>query len=265
MSLLLQFADEVAAAGLRAAPVPPGLVADDDVAALPEPVRRYLRFMRVVGRPRDWSFRLHCQARFRPALDAEWQPAESWQYNSAADVARIHHMRLQFYGVPVVGRDFYLHGTGHLLIRPLDLVTIEHDSGPAFDESELVVWLNDAILLAPSMLLRDATQWSSMGTDAFGVTISDSGHSVSACVTIDARGAPLDFETACRLQRQPRTRRLRRARWSTPIPGWQEIDGRMHPTGGRAVWHLPSGDFAFAEMAIGPGDITFNVSPERCR
>jgi hypothetical protein len=259
--LKLQFDREVAAAGLHTGQIQSRLVTEGDLAALPEAARHYLHFMGVVGRPRDWSFRLHCTARFKPALDAEWRPAESWQYNSALDVARIYHMKLHFYGIPVIGRDVYIHGAGHLVIRPLDLVTVEYDSGPELDRSALVTWLNDAVLFAPAMLLGTNTRWSSHDPDAFGLSFTDSGHTVTAQVRIDARGAPLDFETDVRSMRDPKTKRLRRARWSTPIPGWQNVDGRQIPTGGRAVWHLPAGDFAYAELTIRPDDIQYNVSP----
>jgi hypothetical protein len=256
-----RFFDEVAAAHLPVSPVDETIVTEADLAPLPEPVQRYLRFMGVVGRPRDWSLRLHCAARFRPALDAEWRPAESWQYNSALDVARIYHMKLQFYGIPVIGRDVYLHGAGCLVIRPLDLVTVEHDSGPEFDRSELVTWLNDAVLFAPSMLLSPRTEWTSVETDAFLVAFTDRGNTVTATVRIDADGAPLDFQTDVRSMRDSRTKGIRRARWSTPIPGWQSMSGRRVPTGGRAVWHLPGGEFAYAELTIRPGDVEFNVAP----
>ncbi|HET6150805.1 MAG TPA: DUF6544 family protein, partial [Polyangia bacterium] len=54
---------------------------------------------------------------------------------------------------------------------------------------------------------------------------------------------------------------LVRARWSTPIDGWQEVNGRRLPTSGRAVWHLPQGDFTYVEMAFSPQGVAFNVPP----
>lgn len=259
--MLTRFVEEVSAAALPDGPVSAAPVTESDLESLPDAARRFMRFMGVVGRPRDWSFRMHCHARFKPALDAEWVPAECWQYNSAVEVARIYHMKLRYYGIPVIGRDVYVRGRGHLVIRPLDLVTVEHDAGPEFDRAELVTWLNDATLLAPSMLLDVRTTWAPMGDDAFSLTFSDAGHAVTACVRVDARGALLDFETDARTMRGGRRGRARRARWSTPVPGWQEVGGRRLPTGGRAVWHLPTGDFAYAELSIAPGDVEFNVAP----
>lgn len=255
-----QFAREVAAAGLLTAPSPSPPVSEEDIAPLPEAARRYLRFMRAVGRPRDWSFRLHVAARFKPALEAEWKPAEIWQFNSSRPVARIHHMKLHYYGVPVMGRDTYLRGTGHLVIRPLDLVTVENDHGPALDTAELLTWLNDAVLFAPSMLLSPAVTWCARGSDAFELEATDEGRTVSARVAVDARGAPLEFSTQMPAMRDAEAHRLRRARWSIPIPGWQEVGGRRLPTAGRAVWRLPAGDYAYVEVTIRPGDVEYNVS-----
>ena len=48
-------------------------VTEADLDPLPETARRYLRFMRVVGRPRDWSFRMGFTGRFRrPAMAPGW-------------------------------------------------------------------------------------------------------------------------------------------------------------------------------------------------
>jgi hypothetical protein len=42
---------------------------DADLAPLPEPAQRYLRFMNVAGRPRDWSFRLTFAGCFRTRIE----------------------------------------------------------------------------------------------------------------------------------------------------------------------------------------------------
>ncbi len=148
-----RFSSEVAAAGLTAPGRPGPIVTEGDLKALPEATRRYLGFMGVVGRPRDTSFRLHLRGRFRPSGE-RWLDCEVWQYTSQPDVARIFHMRLRVGGVlPVYGRDLFVGGRGRLVIRPLDLFTVVDARGPEFDAGELVTYLNDAVLLAPSMLL----------------------------------------------------------------------------------------------------------------
>ena len=55
-------------------------VTDADLAPLPEPVRRYLQFMDVVGRPRDWSFRLAFTGLPTPLFPVQ-RGSPEWQTN----------------------------------------------------------------------------------------------------------------------------------------------------------------------------------------
>ena len=60
----------------------------------------------------------------------------------------------------------------------------------------------------------------------------------------------------------PASRRgLVRARWTTPVDGWRVVDGRALPTSGRAIWHLPKGDFPYVEVAFDPDALAFNLAP----
>ncbi|HTN50822.1 MAG TPA: DUF6544 family protein, partial [Anaeromyxobacter sp.] len=238
-------------------------VTEADLAPLPVAARRYLAFMGVVGRPRDTSFLLHVRGRFRPDLRRGWIACEAWQYTSAPDVARLFHMRLRLAGVPMYGRDLYFRGAGRLVIRPLDLFTVVDGRGPEYDASELVTYLNDAVLFAPAMLLAPGVSFASVDDRTFDLRLEDRGTAVKARVHLDARGAPLDFETTDRFTRNPFQpgQPLVRARWTTPVDGWQVLDGRPLPTGGRAVWHLPEGELPYVEFRFAPGAIAFGVAP----
>src|SRR5205823_6289789 len=56
-----------------------------------------------------------------------------------------------------------------------------------------------------------------------------------------------------------------RARWSTPVQGWREVDGRRLPSSASATWHLPDGPLTYAEFTFRPGDISYNVPPAMLR
>ena len=89
-----RLSEEVCAAGVGVGGADPSVVTENDLAALPATVQRYLHAMGVVNRPRDWSFQAHTTGRFRLRRQGSWMPAEVWQYNSAVEVARIFHMRI---------------------------------------------------------------------------------------------------------------------------------------------------------------------------
>lgn len=264
MSARAKFTREVASAGLPAGVGSQAVVTEAELAALPAAARRYLHFMGVVGRPREWSFRARMTGRFRTKPDQRWMPMQAWQYDSRLAIARIFHLRVRFFGIlPVLGRDTYLRGEGRMLIRPLDLFTAEDVKGKELDLGELVTFLNDAVLLAPSFLLGPETTWSAVDADSFDVSFAHAGQTVTGRVFLDERGAPRDFGTTDRFVQDPFDPKhaLVRARWTTPMDGWQVVDGRPLPTSGKAVWHLPQGDFTYVEMAFAPNDIAFNVRP----
>jgi hypothetical protein len=229
----------------------------------PEPARRYLDFMGVVERPRDWSFRLRWKGRFRPGLGRPWMACEAWQYNTSLEIARLFRLRIRVAGViPTIGHDTYLHGHGRLRVRMFDLFPLVDAAGDEYDIGELVTWLDDAVLFAPSMLLGAATRWIPVDERSFEVALTDGGHTVTARVYVDQHGKPLDLETRDRYCADPAdARRMIRARWTTPIAGWKSIAGRPVPTVGQAIWHLPQGEFAYADFRVVTGSLEFNVPP----
>jgi hypothetical protein len=263
MSIYRRFLREVAFAGLPAVAGPVEVVTSSQLASLPEPAQRYFRFMRVERRPQDWSLRLGFTGRFRTKPRQSWMKCEAWQYNTREAVARIFHIRIRFAGLlPVTGRDTYIRGRGRMLIRFLDIFTIGDGTGEEYDTGELVTYLNDAVLIAPSMLLVPEVSWSSVDASSFDITLTDHGRTVTARVMVDKDGAPTDFSTTDRFCYNPdEPKSLMRARWTTPIAGWEVVDGRPRPTAAQAVWHLPRGPFAYADFRLIPGSLVFNVPP----
>jgi hypothetical protein len=169
-------------------------------------------------------------------------------------------MRLRFGGLPVIGRDTYRDGRGRMVGRLLDLLTVIDGRGPEFDVGELVTYLNDLALLAPSMLLVPAVSWGPVDGRSFDLSLTDHDNTVKARVFVDERGAPVNFETTDRFCEDPAdARKLLRARWTTPMEGFRSSDGRQVPTRGQAVWHLPQGEFPYADFTLIPGSLAYNI------
>jgi len=266
MSLRGKFLRELAALGLPHGPGPEASLApitEADLEPLPEPARRYLRFMGAVGRPRDWSFRLGFTGRFRRSRDEGWMRCQAWQYDTRLAPARIFYLQLRMFGlVPVLGRDTYRDGRGRMLIRLLDRVTVGDGTGEGYDVGELVTYLNDLVMIAPTMLLCPEVSWSPVDAGCFGVALTDHGRTVSARVILDGRGAPVDFETTDRFYSDPKDpKRVTRCRWTTPMAGFEEVAGRRLPTRGQAVWHPSEGELAYADFTFDAPTLAFNVAP----
>jgi hypothetical protein len=258
--LYRRLAEDADVAGLPAAPEVLGPVQDADLNVLPEAAQRYLRRAGAVGRQPDWSFVLHSRGWFRLRRGWPAMSCEAWQYNSAPAVARVFWMRINAGPVTMVGRDSYLRGTGVMHGRLANLVTVADGSGPQYDVSELVTFLNDAVLFAPSMLLRLPVSWAPADENAFDITLTDRDHQVTARVYLDGQDLPRDFSTDDRYSDTPQG--PVRARWHTPVGGWHETEDGWLPSRGSAVWDLPDGPLTYLEFTFGPGDIRYNVAPD---
>jgi len=253
MSLRSRFEDDIAASvkpdGLQGGPA----VTDADLVGLPESAQRYLRFMGVVGRPVDRTFRAHLVGRFRRRR--RWMRCEVLQRNSTAPIARIFHMRLAFApALAMYGTDDYLDGHGRMHGTMAGLTVVD-GRGPEFDLGELVTFLNDAVVFAPSMLLRLPVEWTPVGDDSFDLTLTDHGTTVRARVLLTAEGAPRDFTTEDRYADLPGGQV--RARWSTPLVGWTG-GARPRPTTGSAVWHLSTGPLTYAEFDFSTATVEYD-------
>jgi hypothetical protein len=263
MNLRQQFLHDVAGLRLASPPGAPDRVEEADLDGLPAVAARYLRAMGVVGRPRAWSLRAGWAGRFRPKVGASWTKAEAWQYNSAFDVARIMHLRIRFAGIlPATGRDSYVRGEGRLQIRLPGGFRVLDDRSEETAIGQLVTYLDDAVLLAPSMLLTPAAAWSPVDDESFGVSLTDRGRTVAGRVFLDEQGRPRDFRTTDRfLARGGGSKRMERTPWTTPVLEWGSVDGRPVPLRVQAVWHLPDGDFPYADLRLLPEMLAFNVPP----
>lgn len=258
-SLYRRMLADLAAAKLPAGPGRDVVVGEADLSGLPAAAQRYLRFMGVLGRPRDWSFRVAVAGRFRLRPGSGWMPARAWQYNSALDVARVFVIRVRMaHLLPMTASDTYLRGRGRMLGKLAGMITVADGSGTEYDVSELVTWLNDTVLLAPSMLLCPAVSWAQVSDDAFDVTLSDAGHTVTARVFLDERGAPMEF-AAERYATLPGGLVL--ARWRTPVHSWSTVNGRPFPGPTEVVYDLPDGPFCYLEGGFVPASIAYNLPP----
>jgi hypothetical protein len=258
--LAAAFHRELERAALPAQPGPTAIVDEATLEELPSPVRRYMRFMGVVGKPRDWSLRAKFAARFR--TDAgPWLKCEVLQYDTRLQLARVFYMQLSLKHVlPVTVRDTYVKGRGTMLAKAFDAFTVVEGKGHEIDVGELVTYLNDAILMAPSLLLGPEVTWREVDDDSFEVTLRDGSLSVTGRVQLDEQGAPRDFSTNDRFYDTPDGKRVR-TEWRTPVSSFQDVGGRKLPRQAQAVWQLPEGPFVYADFRFDPTQVSFNVPP----
>jgi hypothetical protein len=238
---------EIADLFARSSDARPSVVADAELAALPEPVQRWLRRAGVVGRERPVTVRLKQVGEFRQRPDAAWMPFTAEQYYTTDPPGFVWAATMR--AAPLLtlaGRDRYVDGRGALDFRLLSLVPVAHASGPELDQGVLLRYLNETMWF-PAAALSPAIVWEGIDATSARATISHGGVSATATFVFDQAGDLVDMTAeryaleGDRFVLQP---------WSTPISDYGRFDGIRVPVAAEGVWRRPTGDFAYIRLRV---------------
>ncbi|MDM8000694.1 MAG: hypothetical protein QUS33_12080 [Dehalococcoidia bacterium] len=225
---------------------------------LPEPVRRYLNYTNVVGKPWINTVRLRQTGRFRTAPDKPWMPMTAVQFYTTDPPGFLWKARFRIFGLPLLSaRDTYKAGHGHMYGR-IALFTIFDERGDQYDQGSLMRYLSEMIWF-PIAFLGENIVWQSVDDHCAQVTLTDCGQSVSGRLFFDDTGRPTGF-AADRYYRKGKDD-LRLEHWSTPISEYGVRAGLNLPVRGQAVWKLASGDYAYWDGLI--TEVEYNGTIER--
>jgi hypothetical protein len=232
--------------GLPARPAP--VVTEADLAPLPPPVQRYLRFAGVVGQPRVQAFSARMSGRIRGAAAAPWMPFTAEQHSFFSPPRRYFFMQATRAGVPLDGLHAYDEHGATMRIRLLSLMPVVDLKGVALTRTETVTVLNDMAIMAPAALLDAAIRWRAIDERQAEATYSPGPHTVRAVLVFDDTGALVDFWSDDRPALADDGVTLQPQRWSTPIGGYVQQGPYRLASRGAARYAAPTGDYAYIEF-----------------
>ena len=220
-----------------------------DRASLPAAMRRYLDWALPSDRPPATFARLRHGGTFRRSADEAWFPIRGEQYYDTAEPAFVWAATMKLNTLLWVrGRDRYMNGHGHMLIKPLSAFTAVDAAGPEMDQSTLLRYLSEmpwfptAFLTVPGIEFRDA------GPDAFEAVLTHGGRTVRGRFTVAADGALTRFDT------DDRYREVEGAMIRMPWYGTYEqpamFDGMRIPSSAAVSWETPEGALTYARFMI---------------
>lgn len=218
-------------------------VTDAEIETLPEPAQRYFRYAKVAGIPRISSFSLIMEGRIRNSPTDPWMPLVMRQYNRMDNPARV--VFLTSTKPPMKGIDSFLDGKGRMLIKAMDLIKVVDFRGPEMDVSSLVTFLND-LTLCPVAYFSLPVRWRQSGPDSVELSLTHAGMTVSAVMTVDGKGCPVNWRTEDRYAKV-KSQNLK-DRWSTPFEGSQELAGMIIPEKGVGIHDYNGTSYAYVEL-----------------
>ena len=222
-------------------------ITEEQIVALPEPVRRYMQYTGVIGKPRIKTARVEQGGRFRLGAGRSWMDFSAEQLYTTSPPSFSWDAKFKVLGLPALrAEDTYKDGRGHMFGRLLGVKTIFDARGPELDQGSMLRYLNE-VMWFPTAYLRENMRWQAVDDESARVTFSDHGREVTADLYFDSQGRLVDFKA----------KRYREVDgefllddWSTPIRSYGEYEGLNLPSGGTGVWHLPDGDFAYIQLEI---------------
>lgn len=234
--------------GLAAAPPVGPPVIEADLAPLPEPVRRYLRLVGVVGQPRPSGYRVHMRGRIRGAADAPWMPFVAEQHSFFDPPQRLFWMEATRGGLPVDVLHTYEPEGARMRVRVLSLFPMVDAGGAEFTRTETVTLLNDLCLMAPAGLLDARLSWRELDARTVEATYTVGPNVIRATLLFDAEGRLQSFWSDDRPALAADNVHFTPMRWSTPVSAWQTRGGMTLASAGEARYAAPTGEYAYAEF-----------------
>lgn len=230
------------------------IVTEDMLQKFPAPVKRYLLYTGIVGKPIVQTVRLKQTGKIRKDAKQPWMNFEAKQYYSVNPPGFIWIAYMKFFGLPLVRvRDYYLEGKGSILVKALSLFTIGNSTGKEMDQGAMMRYLNE-MMWFPSVFLGDNISFEPIDENSARVTLRDVGKSVTATMYFDNEGRLTNFIA-------PRYRDMGNNKfdienWSTPIREYGEFEGLKLPKAGAGVWNLKEEDLEYINLSI--TDLEYN-------
>jgi len=260
ISLREEFAETVRA-GLAMAATPP-VVREDDLRALPDLVRRYLRVTGSVGQPQVVNFRATWRGRIRSSASAPWMAFDAEQYNFYSDTpSRLFFMDATMKGLPVDVFHRFVGEGATFRVRLLSLLTMVSAKGPVMNRAETVTLFNDLCVLAPSMLVDPAIQWQAIDAHTARARYTRGAETIGADLTFNDAGELVDFASDDRPAASADGKSFTPQRWTTPIKNYRSFGARRVCTVGEARYDAPTGSYAYGEFELLTIDYNVGVEP----
>jgi hypothetical protein len=239
--------------------VAPELVAESDLAPLPDAVQRYLRVVGAVGQPKIHDVRARWTGRIRSGPDDPWMPFTAQQHNFLGEPSRFFLMDARRSGLPVAVYHAFQDDSASMRVRLLSMLPVAHASGPEFTRAETVTLFNDLVLLAPAALIDADVRWEPLGDGEARGHFTAGSHTVSAVLSFNQAGELVDFVSDDRLAASPDGTELIPQGWSTPVGRYRDFGARRAATRGEGRWHPVEGDFAYIELEL--VELEYNGGP----
>ncbi|MCH4824450.1 hypothetical protein ML462_14855 [Gramella lutea] len=228
------------------------IISEADIAMLPLPVKKYLKYSGFLDKPEIENFEIRFSGQMREK-NKNWFSFTTEQLNTIDPPGRYFFMKANYKGVSTQGYHKYDGKTARMLIKPLSIFKVIDISSRKLLKSEMVTYLNDVCIFAPGALINDKFSFENMGNHTVKVTYTYAEISISAVMEFGEEGQLINFFSNDRYDLGEKKKFL----FSTPVGGYKSFNGYNLPSYGETIWHYPDADFVYGKFnAL---EVNFNI------
>ena len=229
------------------------MLADADIAYLPLPVQKYMRYTGAVGKEKVKNMKIVFDGEMRDK-GKDWFKFRSVQYNFFQNPTRLFFMKATMYGLPVPGYHCYQKEHATMQIKLLGLFNVVNIKGNILNKAETVTLFNDMCLMAPASLIDKRIEWTTIDRLSAKATFTNGINKISATLYFNEEGQLINFISDDRYA----VGDMKQYRFSTPVKNYAQIDGRNIMQYGETIWHYPDGEFVYGKFNL--KSIEYNVT-----
>jgi hypothetical protein len=233
------------------------ILKESDIAHLPEMAKKYVIYSGAIGKSKPQNVRIAFVADMFRKPGAKPMKASSEQYNFYGNFARLFLMKARLLLIPFHAFHTYRNREATFKVRVANIFNVVDVKGEDLTTAETVTLLNDMCIFVPGNLYDKRLTWKEIDSLSCAVTIENGKYKVSAILYFNEKGELINFVSDDRSALQD-DGTMKKARWSTPVSDYKEIDGRRIPTYGETIWNYPEGDFTYGVFKL--SSIKYNVA-----
>ncbi len=230
-------------------------VTSDRIVSLPPVVQKWLVRTNVLNKEAAHSMRLYQLGRMRSKPDGAWMPVAAEQYFSYTQPGFIWLADVRMApGIHMAGRDKYMDGHGHMLIKLLSLIPVVDSKGEEIDQGTMLRFLAE-IIWAPSAALEPYLAWEEIDSTSARVTMTCKGLSATGVFRYNTAGDVTAFE-AQRYYFRKEGSTLETWHIHMEEGSYKEFQGIRMPAKSSVTWKFKEGDFTWYELEI--DEVSYN-------
>lgn len=233
----------------------PNMITAETIQDLPPVVQRWLKQSNVVGNEQSVTVHLTQQGEMRTKPGGSWIPftAEQWFTPVEPGFVWLANVRAAP-GVHLSGRDVFMNGDGHMLIKLLSLVPVVNSVGDEINQGTLLRYLGE-VNWFPSGALSEYIQWEQLDSTSVKATMTYKGVTDTGIFRFTEDGDLASYQ-AKRFYERKEGPTLEDWLIEMDPESFKEFQGVRIGTKSTVTWRLEEGDYTWLKLEI--TDIEYN-------